>query len=535
MSWINKLNFEQSIKEIKQDEQQGNDFCLDPLRFEDLSIKETVESLENIVKKTIEKGQFSPLIEIDIPKSNYILRPGARPNLIEWVAYNAIVNFIGSQIYKQIPDVSFSFNRFREKFKKKSYKRKIDHWIDFEKKSISLSKKFNFLLITDIVSFFENISLEVLRDRLVILSENRDYQSAVNFLINNILSSWSEKSKVQGFGLPQGPTASTVLADIYLYPVDREMRRNKILFIRYMDDIRVYAKTRQDLKKNMIILVRILRELKLNLNAKKTFIYETTNKKAMEKVFDPNKQTLNLIDRTIRSSKKDQIRLIIPSLLELFELSKDPDSPFSERYLKFFISHMIDLMRFNLGKKSYIKKISIEFLKIFKEKHHLSDKICWFLVAASQYHRELGNIIKDRLIEFVLDKDKNIYNWQEMWILDTIRQIGGVRKRELDQLKKHVSQHELCQAQLCLIRAENGSIDEKEENIERIKRNRLQNDQYRYYFLSAQELPKILLKKIERKIPEYFRNYVYNIKSKKYGFKYYLGEKELISEYLEYY
>jgi hypothetical protein len=177
----------------------------------------------------------------------------------------------------------------------------------------------------------------------------------------------------------------------------------------------------------------------------------------------------------------------------------------------------------------------LDLLEIFKEKHHLSDKICWFLVAASQYYRELGYIIRDGLIDFILDKNENIYDWQEMWALDTVRQIGGIRKRELNQLKKYVSQHELCQAQLCLIRTENGSIDEKEEVIEIIKKNRLQNDQYRYYFLAAQELPKNLLKKVEREIPEYFRNYVYNLKGKKYGFKYYLEQKELVSEYLEYY
>lgn len=163
MTWITKLKIEDSIKEIQKDEMSGKDFCLDPLRFEDLSLKDVRKELINEVKKRVESGySMANLICIDVPKSNYILRPAARPNLIDWIIYNAVVNFIGSKIYKKIPKNSFSFNRFRDRQEKKKKISSIDYWIRFEDESVSLSKdfKYSYLLTTDITSFLKILVLK---------------------------------------------------------------------------------------------------------------------------------------------------------------------------------------------------------------------------------------------------------------------------------------------------------------------------------------------------------------------------------------
>lgn len=537
MSWIDKLNLEQSIVEIKSDEQQGKDFCLDPLRFEDLTVRKVRAELLTYSLKRLRGGKFEHLIEIDVPKQNYLLRPASRPPLVDWVSYNAVVNYIGGRIIKRIPEASFSFKRFKNKFNEDiKHKSRIDYWLDFENEARLLAKKNSYMLVTDIVSFFEHISLDVLRDRLLLLSRSdKDYHSAVSFLVDNLLHPWTEKNKIEGFGLPQGPTASVVLADIFLYPVDRGMMKRRIPFIRYNDDIRIFTKNRQDLKKYLAILTKELRVLKLNLNTEKTRIYITTGNIALDDVFDPKKETLDLIDKAVKSRIKSQIRLVLPSLLELLRLSKNPNTPFNERYLKFFISRMIDLMKFGVIEKSYINRLTLEFLEMLEEKHNLSNLLCWFLVAAQQYHKSLGGTIKGELIKFILDKNKNIYDWQEMWALDTIRQIGGIRRREINLLKKYTSKHELCQAQLCLIQAQDGSADDREEILEKIKSGSLKNDQYRYYFTGVQELHKKLLTKAGRRIPQYFKEYIYSLKGNKYGFQYYLGAKRLASEQIEYY
>lgn len=349
MNWIDKLNFEKAVKEICENERQGKDLCIDPLRFEDLSMEIVRNILIKEVEEKIKKGvRLESLIEIDVPKSNYILRPGARPNILDWAIYQVTVNFIGEKIYKLIPDCSYSFNGFREQFKQGKRRRKIYHWLDFENKALEYSKRYRYMLVTDITSFYENISLDVLKERLLILNTISDYASGVNYLIENILKPWTTNNKVNDFGLPQGPSASSILADVYLYPVDREMKSNRITYIRYMDDIKIFTETKADLKRALKCLVKSLRDLKLNLNAKKTDIYDTQDSESLKRVFDPERSRLDLIDRAFKAKKAELIHLVTPFLFELFEMASNSKDTFSERHLKFFLSHSIDLMKFEL-------------------------------------------------------------------------------------------------------------------------------------------------------------------------------------------
>ncbi|MHB8277514.1 MAG: RNA-directed DNA polymerase [Candidatus Humimicrobiaceae bacterium] len=534
MSWIEKLNLEESLKEIISDERQGKDFCLDPLRFQDLTLKHVKKVIIEDIKKILCEGKYvaEGLINIDIPKSNYILRPASRPLIKDWIIYNAIVNFIISKIYKKIPKNSYSFNRFKNKFgKKKSQKKKTDYWLDFENDSIELTKNNEYLLVTDITSYFEHISLSVLKERLKLLSNDKDYNGAVNFLVDNILKKWTENNKIPYFGLPQGPTTSTTLADVYLYSVDKEMNENNIKFLRYMDDIRLYAKNISDLKRYIKILVISLRKLKLNLNAKKTIIYSLNDHKKLEEVFDPNRDLLNIIDGIFKKKSKEEIEKIIPSLFSLYGKYYE-NSQFSERYLKFFIAKIIDLMKFKIISKSKVMDLVKDFLDLFNEKHHLSDKFSWFFVASGKYSKEISNFIQKKLINFICDQKINIYEWQEMWALDTIRQLGKIGKTGLKKIqKKYCSNNKMCYSQFVLIAGQYGSSDEREDILNQEK---YENNSYRARLLSVQELNKDIVTKsrLYLQTEKYFKEYFDNLKyGNYYGFIYNLENLELEYEY----
>ena len=536
MSWIEKLNLEESLKEIISDERQGKDFCLDPLRFQDLTLKNVKKIIIEDIKKILGNGKYvvEELINIDVPKSNYILRPTSRPLIKDWIIYNAIVNFIISKIYKKIPKNSYSFNRFKNKFdKKKNQKKKTDYWLDFENDSMKLSKNNNneYLLVTDITAYFEHISLNVLQERLNLLSNDKDYNCAVNFLVNNILSKWTENNKIPHFGLPQGPTASINLADVYLYSVDKEMNENNIKFLRYMDDIRLYSKNISDLKRNIKILVIALRKLKLNLNAKKTIIYSLNDQKKLEEVFDPNRDLLNIIDGIFKKKSKEEIEEIMPSLFSLYGKYYE-NSQFSERYLRFFITRAIELMKFKMISKSKVMDLIKDFLDLFNEKHHLSDKFSWFFVASGKYSEEISNFIQKKLINFICNQRVNIYEWQEMWALDTIRQLGKIRKTDLKKIqKKYCKNNEMCYSQVALIAGQYGSSDEREDILNQEK---YQNDSYRASLLAVQELNKDIVKKsrLYLQTEKYFKDYFDNLKyGNYYGFVYNLENIELEYEY----
>lgn len=74
-------------------------------------------------------------------------------------------------------------------------------------------------------------------------------------------------------GLLQGSPLSPLLANIYLDAFDQEARRQGLRFVRYGDDIAIFAATRPDADDALDAAARILEKLRLPLNREKTKLH----------------------------------------------------------------------------------------------------------------------------------------------------------------------------------------------------------------------------------------------------------------------
>jgi len=74
-------------------------------------------------------------------------------------------------------------------------------------------------------------------------------------------------------GLLQGSPLSPLLANIYLDGFDRAARQQELRFVRYGDDIAIFARTRQEADLAMDTAVRILERMHLRINRDKTRLY----------------------------------------------------------------------------------------------------------------------------------------------------------------------------------------------------------------------------------------------------------------------
>lgn len=234
--WIDQLSIENAIKEIVYDSKRQNDFCIDPLRFEDLWWKNEVQEIAKIINIRLRTGKYQvePLLKIDVPKANYTLRPWARPQLFDNIVYHALVNFILSKIKSKVPKENYHFRSYLDSHWW------LNHWKEFEDKSRELKWKYKYIISTDIVWFFEHINHGQLKRVLLILwPKDEDYKSWVNFLIDNLLVPWYKDSDIIWFGLPQWTKASSILWDIYLSNFWQKLKEKKIPFFHYVDDIRV--------------------------------------------------------------------------------------------------------------------------------------------------------------------------------------------------------------------------------------------------------------------------------------------------------
>lgn len=94
--------------------------------------------------------------------------------------------------------------------------------------------------------------------------------------------------------------------------------------------------------------------------------------------------------------------------------------------MNFFVSHVIDLMKFEMVDKTVVKNICIEFLSMLENKPHTTIKLCWFFQAAAQYDVRNRIFITRKLIEFLRDKKKNLYEWQEIILFDRTSTLKNV-------------------------------------------------------------------------------------------------------------
>jgi hypothetical protein len=133
-------------------------------------------------------------------------------------------------------------------------------------------------LVTDIANFFDRISLHSLEN---ILKETGCPLEYVKFL-NDVLIHFAGGRN--SYGIPVGSDASRILSEAALLNVDKRLRKENIDFVRYVDDFRVFSKTRAHLHSAMLLLTEVLQEEGLFLNHSKTAVQKIDNEKIEEEI-----------------------------------------------------------------------------------------------------------------------------------------------------------------------------------------------------------------------------------------------------------
>ncbi|SDT05475.1 RNA-directed DNA polymerase [Winogradskyella sediminis] len=126
------------------------------------------------------------------------------------------------------------------------------------------------ILETDITGFFDTIP----HSTILLELKNRNIDTKILELLSKCLNVWSgtRDSATYGVGIPQGPAGSFLIANIILDSLDRFAIKKGLHYYRFMDDIRIYGKSRNELIQNLVQIDRHLKSKSLCLNSKKTQI-----------------------------------------------------------------------------------------------------------------------------------------------------------------------------------------------------------------------------------------------------------------------
>ena len=104
----------------------------------------------------------------------------------------------------------------------------------------------------DLAAFYETISHRALKSILTPKQGNNElWEDICDWF--SVWTSDKNGSRVD-HGIPQGPIASDFIAEAFLLPVDEAMKRARIKYIRYVDDVRVFARSEKAAKQSAISL-----------------------------------------------------------------------------------------------------------------------------------------------------------------------------------------------------------------------------------------------------------------------------------------
>jgi excisionase family DNA binding protein len=200
--------------------------------------------------------------EVDVAKTPFFTRSAVLISIEDRVAYQAAVGTLAERASAQTPDSVFSarISSNPRYFLKKG----ISMWLDWHKrvrKEIESGKPW--MIKTDLVSYFDHIPHNLLLDEVSAMNPDPE----VTNVIRQMLEMWSV---VPGIGIPQGPNASRLLGNIYLFPVDHAMTSGGYSYFRYMDDIRIVGATRAEVTAGMRLLEKECRRRGLAVSPSKT-------------------------------------------------------------------------------------------------------------------------------------------------------------------------------------------------------------------------------------------------------------------------
>jgi len=129
----------------------------------------------------------------------------------------------------------------------------------------------------DLSAYYDTISHDLL---IRIISPGRSHPETWN-IVSDWLQKWSasESSAMTGHGIPQGPIASDFLAEAFFLPIDLYLLRAGYPYIRYVDDIRLFGKTENEVRQIAVMLEQQCRHRGLIPQGKKFSIVELKSPK----------------------------------------------------------------------------------------------------------------------------------------------------------------------------------------------------------------------------------------------------------------
>lgn len=226
----------------------------------EISAKENIKDLHERLKG----GSYLPQAPsiIYVPKPSGLQRPITLLCIEDQIVLQAIANIFARKLMPRrrrlenkcifsniiqndhnsiffLQDWRFSYTKFQAKIKE------------------YFDAGFRWIALFDLAAFFDTICHDLLLRTA--FPRSPDVENRTRIL--DWLKKWSSELTSSGHahGIPQGPIASNYLAECFLLPIDEILYRKKMKYVRYVDDIRLFAKSEDAVRKAVLEMELVLR------------------------------------------------------------------------------------------------------------------------------------------------------------------------------------------------------------------------------------------------------------------------------------
>jgi hypothetical protein len=232
----------------------------------------------------------SPAPVADIPKGKGAVRSTCLLSLVDEVVYTAAVGRVVPALEEALkwaaphPDCSYLLRKPQKA-----------EWISnpfaagkiWRERSLKLlDAPAQLVVVADITSFYDSIHHEVL---LSDLKSAKVEPELAHYIVGPLLGRWAI---VNGRGIPQGLSASDLLAKLYLNVVDHAIAAASHSHLRWVDDFRIFCDSASGARKALLLLQTLLRNRGLALQSAKTHVLRPDKAKSQFEGIQPVLQPL---------------------------------------------------------------------------------------------------------------------------------------------------------------------------------------------------------------------------------------------------
>lgn len=262
IEWIlQDENINTAIKSVKRNK---GAYGIDKMSVEELDGYFATHREE--IKSQIREGKYkpTPVRRVYIPKSNGKKRPLGIPTVVDRVVQQATAQVLSLGYDKYFSEHSYGFRPGR------NCQQAIAEAL------VYLNEGYEWVIDLDIEKYFDTVN----HDKLISILRERINDAKTLRLIRQFLQAGVMENGLispSKEGVPQGGPISTVLSNVYLDKLDKELEARGLHFVRYADDCNIFVKSEMAADRVMKSVTSWLeRKLRLKVSATKTKVVRPT-------------------------------------------------------------------------------------------------------------------------------------------------------------------------------------------------------------------------------------------------------------------